>query len=643
MNLKRTSLLLSITLLSILLGTADAQKINPLCSPSQSKKANKLMDEAKEAKKDRKDYKNIKEICLEAAEEDTSFAEPWLFLGDMAYFKKDFTTMKKAYTRLIEICPDADPNAQYRLGTYLYDTKKYTEATTYLKSFLEFASDDEKKNKEAELLLFRANMIAHPVPFNPVPLKGVSTIDPEYLPFISPDNELCFFTRRFEMVSKGSLTPLSVEKFMIAKRSGEGEFDKGELMPLPFNMGNSNNEGGATITKDNRMLIFTRNDNGNFDLYYSEFAQGKWGEITNMGPSINDPMLWDSQPSLSADGKVLYFSSFRDSINRTCDIYKSVKQNGKWSQATPISLNTIKNEKSPFIHPDNATFYFSSDTLPGMGGFDIFVCKLNAKGEMGKPENLGYPINTEGDEVGFFVSTDGSKGYFASNKLSGSGGYDIYSFDMPESKRPERVLFVKGQVRGDKDEIPMAAKIQIKNLNTSETIDVDYDSTTGNYASVVRFDADYIMTVKKEGYAYNSQYFSQEDSTIKGVVTSDLEVRKIAVGGAYKLNNIRFPTNSSELNHASKNIIKDFAGFLKENSKVNVAIHGHTDTAGDAAANMTLSNDRAKAVYDFLIQSGISAGRLSYKGFGQTKPVADNNSELGRSKNRRTEFVILNN
>lgn len=643
MNLKRTSLLLSIAFLSALLETADAQKISQLCSPSQSKKANKLLDEAKEAKKDRKDYKNIKEICLEAAEEDTSFAEPWLLLGDMAYFKKDFPTMKKAYSRLIEICPDADPNAQYRLGTYLYDTKKYTEATTYLKSFLEFASDDEKKNKEAELLLFRANMIAHPVPFNPVPLKGVSTIDPEYLPFISPDNELCFFTRRFEMVSKGSLTPLSVEKFMIAKRAAGGDFDKGELMPLPFNMGNSNNEGGATITKDNRMLIFTRNDNGNFDLFYSEFTQGKWGEITNMGPSINDPKLWDSQPSLSADGKVLYFSSFRDSINQTCDIYKSVKQNGTWSQATPITLNTIKNEKSPFIHPDNSTFYFSSDTLPGMGGFDIFVCKLNAKGEMGKPENLGYPINTEGDEVGFFVSTDGSKGYFASNKLSGSGGYDIYSFDMPEGKRPERVLFVKGQVRGDKDEIPMAAKIQIKNLNTSETIDVDYDSTTGNYASVVRFDADYIMTVKKEGYAYNSQYFSQEDSTIQGVVTSDLEVRKIAVGGAYKLNNIRFPTNSSELNTASKNIIKDFAGFLKENPKVNVAIHGHTDTAGDATANMTLSNDRAKAVYDFLIKSGISAGRLSYKGFGQTKPVADNNTENGRSKNRRTEFVILNN
>ncbi|MBL0070395.1 MAG: OmpA family protein [Bacteroidetes bacterium] len=257
--------------------------------------------------------------------------------------------------------------------------------------------------------------------------------------------------------------------------------------------------------------------------------------------------------------------------------------------------------------------------------------------------NLGYPINTESDEVGFFVSTDGRKGYFASNKLSGAGGYDIYSFDLPEDKRPEKVLFVKGQVRGDNDQIPLAAEIEMKNLTTSETIEVDYDSLTGNYASVVSFDADYIMTIKKEGHAYNSQYFGQEDSAINGVVTSDLELRKIAVGSAYKLNNIRFATNSSELNKASKNIISDFAGFLKENPRVNVAIHGHTDSAGDAAANMILSNDRAKSVYDFLIKSGITSSRLSYRGFGQTKPVVSNENEEGRSKNRRTEFVIMNN
>ncbi|MBK9425075.1 MAG: OmpA family protein [Bacteroidetes bacterium] len=632
-----------LVLLFILLPGIGTAQISNLCKVSDSKKAIKKLEDAKDARKSKKDYKVIKELCEEAAEEDTSFAEPWLILGDVAFQKKDYPTMKKAYARLIEICPDADAKVYYRMGTYLYDTKKYDEATNYLKSYLEFATTDESKNKEVEVLLFRAKMIANPVPFNPELVKGVSSADPEYLAIISPDHELCFYTRRFDEVSKGSITPKSVEKFMISKKTAQTEFDNGQVMPLPFNMNSSNNEGGASISKDNRFLFFTRNDNGNFDLYFSEFIKDKWGEITNMGPNVNDPKQWDSQPSISPDGKTLLFATYRDTVNFTSDIYKTVKQNGTWSKATPLSINTNGNEKSPFIHPDNKTLYFSSDSLPGMGGFDIYLCRKNDKGEWGKPINLGYPINTESDEVGFFVSTDGRKGYFASNKLSGAGGYDIYSFELPEDKRPEKVLFVKGQVRGDNDEIPLAAKIEMKNLTTSETIEVDYDSLTGNYASVVSFDADYIMTIKKEGHAYNSQYFGQEDSAINGVVTSDLELRKIAVGSAYKLNNIRFATNSSELNKASKNIISDFAGFLKENPRVNVAIHGHTDSAGDAAANMILSNDRAKSVYDFLIKSGITSSRLSYKGFGQTKPVVSNENEEGRSKNRRTEFVIMNN
>ncbi|MBK7388129.1 MAG: OmpA family protein [Bacteroidetes bacterium] len=632
-----------LVLLFILLPGIGTAQISNLCKVSDSKKAIKKLEDAKDARKSKKDYKVIKELCEEAAEEDTSFAEPWLILGDVAFQKKDYPTMKKAYARLIEICPDADAKVYYRMGTYLYDTKKYDEATNYLKSYLEFATTDESKNKEVEVLLFRAKMIANPVPFNPELVKGVSSADPEYLAIISPDHELCFYTRRFDEVSKGSITPKSVEKFMISKKTAQTDFDKGQVMPPPFNMNTSNNEGGASISKDNRFLFFTRNDNGNFDLYYSEIIKDKWGEITNMGPNVNDPKQWDSQPSISPDGKTLLFATYRDTVNFTSDIYKTVKQNGTWSKATPLSINTNGNEKSPFIHPDNKTLYFSSDSLPGMGGFDIYLCRKNDKGEWGKPINLGYPINTESDEVGFFVSTDGRKGFFASNKLSGAGGYDIYSFELPEDKRPEKVLFVKGQVRGDNDEIPLAAKIEMKNLTTSETIEVDYDSLTGNYASVVSFDADYIMTIKKEGHAYNSQYFGQEDSAINGVVTSDLELRKIAVGSAYKLNNIRFATNSSELNKASKNIISDFAGFLKENPRVNVAIHGHTDSAGDAAANMILSNDRAKSVYDFLIKSGITSSRLSYRGFGQTKPVVSNENEEGRSKNRRTEFVIMNN
>ena len=612
-----------------------------LCPQTKSKKAEKYFNEARDARKDRKDVQTIKNFILKAADEDSAWAEPWLFLGDVARIKSDFKTMKMAYARLIELCPDADASAYYHLGTYLYDTRNYPESVQYLKGFLDFGSEKEDWNREVQTLLFRAGMIANPVPFNPEKVKGVSTNDPEYLAVISPDNEFCFFTRRFDEFRRGSLTPQSVEKFMVSKKQPNGEYEKGEPMPYPFNLSATNNEGGATISKDNRVIYFTRNDNGNFDIFYAEMIKDKWGEITNLGSSVNDSRQWDSQPSLSSDGKSLYFASYRDSVNGTSDVFVTRKSNGSFGKPEKLSFCTNGNEKSPFIHPDNTTLYFSSDSLPGMGGFDIYMVKKDLNGKWGKPVNLGYPINTEADEVGFFVSTNGEKGYFASNSIKGSGGYDIYSFDLPAGKKPEKVLFVKGQLKNDQDSVPLAAKIELRNVNTSEIIDVDYDTSTGNYSSVVLFDADYIMTVKKEGYAYNSQYFSEEDTTIKDVVTNDMEVRKIEIGQAYKLNDILFETNSSALNKGSKNVILDFAAFLKENPKVMVAIHGHTDTEGDPVLNMKLSSDRAKAVYEELIAAGIASGRLSHKGFGQTKPVATNVTADGRAKNRRTEFVIV--
>jgi outer membrane protein OmpA-like peptidoglycan-associated protein len=311
-----------------------------------------------------------------------------------------------------------------------------------------------------------------------------------------------------------------------------------------------------------------------------------------------------------------------------------------FSKAIRMPFNTSGNEKSPFIHPDNSTFYFSSDSLPGMGGFDIFMIKKDVDGKWTKPVNLGYPINTENDEVGFFVSTDGKTGYFASNKLSGTGGYDIFSFEIPSDKRPEKVLFVKGRLTGDNDEIPTAAKIELKNIRTSEVIDVSFDTITGHYASVVKLDSDYIMTVKSDGAAYSSRYFETKDTTIGKVASADIEVKKLQLGEPYNLNDILFATNSSEMNFSTQNIVKDFADYLEQNKTLKVAIHGHTDNAGDPNKNMELSQARAKAVYDLLIREGVSPERLNHKGFGQTKPVADNNTPEGMSKNRRTEFVV---
>jgi outer membrane protein OmpA-like peptidoglycan-associated protein/tetratricopeptide (TPR) repeat protein len=623
-------------------GTSVSAQQKILCPPSQNKKANSYYDKALSAKKSHNDYETIKEYCEKAIEEDSSFAEVYHLLGDAAYLKKDYKTMKDAYGKMIELCPDASPEPHYRLGKYLYDTKNYDGATKYLKSFLDFGNANEKLEKDASLLLFRAKLISHPVPFNPQIVKDISTADPEYLAIITADNKRCFFTRRFELVSKSSLTPLNVEKFMVADLQANGVFNKGEQMPPPFNSRNNGNEGGASVTIDNEHLFFTVNKNGNFDIYYSDYIKDHWGDITNLGKDVNDSVQWDSQPSVSSDGKELYFATYRDSINGTSDIYVT-KKNGKWSKPIRLSdkINTNGNEKSPFIHPDKKTLYFSSDSLPGMGGFDIFMSRKDKNGNWSEPVNLGYPINTEADELGFFVSTDGKKGYFASNTISNTGGYDIYSFDLDPKFRPDTVLLISGILKNEENQIPLAAKIELKNITTNEITDVDYDTLTGKYASAVLFKDEFLMTVKDEGYAFESHYFAKDDSSNYKPVPTNLDLKKIELGTAYKLNNILFATDSYELNDVSKRVIQDFKDFLQTNRSVIVAIHGHTDNEGDPQSNLTLSDNRAKEVYNYLIKLGVDPSRISYKGYGQTKPLFANDTPENKAQNRRTEFVII--
>lgn len=622
---------------------AIAQKEQELCPQSQIKKANKYYDQALDESKGGRDYKKIQEYVAKATEADTGFAQPLKLLGDIAFRKEDFKTMRIAYERALEICPDAGAKLYYRLGNYYYGLKKLEEAKKYFKGFGEQGSVDEKMSADVELKLFRVNLMLHPVEYNPMPLKGVSTPDPEYLPNISADNEMCFFTRRFEESSKGSLTPRNVEKFMLANRKPDGVFEQGSPMPYPFNKSLSGNEGGASISIDNTHLYFTINEKNNFDIYESVWNNKDWSAPAKLSDAINHPKQWDAQPCISPDGKTLYYTTYRDSVNQTSDIYYSTKNaDGTWSKSKPLKqVNTTGNEKSPFMHPDNHTFYFSSDSLPGMGGYDIYMCRIDSAGVWSKPVNIGYPINTVADEVGFFVSTDGRTGYFASGELKSAGGYDIFSFEIPEKIKPAKVLFIKGDITDDDNQVVSDATVELKNIKTKELMKLDYDSITGRYAKVILFNNDYLLTVKKQGFAFNSQYFSKTDSNLDVPQKVNFEMKKIEVGTPYQLQHILYKTNSTVLDSTSLNVLQDFALFLKENPTVIISINGHTDNEGGAASNLTLSTNRAKTVYDYLIQLGISASRLSYKGFGQSKPLGSNDNEEGRKLNRRTEFVVI--
>jgi outer membrane protein OmpA-like peptidoglycan-associated protein len=435
---------------------------------------------------------------------------------------------------------------------------------------------------------------------------------------------------------------------MFSRLQPDGKFDSGDEMPEPFNL--NDNEGGATLTDDNKTLYYTvckyntNNTYYNCDIYYSELVDGDWTPIKSVSDKINMPTTWESQPSISADGKTLYFVSDRPGGYGGYDIYKAMKNdNGEWSAPVNLgpTINSIGNEKSPFIHPDGKTLYFSSDGWLGMGGYDIFYSHLNDDGTWTKPVNIGYPINSPDDEVGFFVSTDGKKGYFASNKLKGPGGWDVYSFDLYDKARPEKVLFVSGTVKSESESEMANTRIELKNMETKKVSEVPLDSVTGNYVAVTPFNNDYVMTVKKEGYVYETRYIAKSDSTYRMPAHLDLEIHQIELNKSYRINDIYFEFNSFELTEESKAVLDLLIEFLRENPTIYIEIQGHTDNIGNDAENLKLSSNRAKSVYDYLIANKIDSKRLTYKGYGKTIPVASNDTEEGRARNRRTVFVII--
>jgi outer membrane protein OmpA-like peptidoglycan-associated protein/tetratricopeptide (TPR) repeat protein len=603
-------------------------------------------------------YTEASRIMKGVISQEPDFVDAYYVLG-LSCFKRansNFKEAEKYFLKVVGLCPSYNVYTYYYLGEISYGSEKYDSAIRYLEIFMKDVDkikSDKDYSRAVDLLKyskFYQEMTREPVPFDPEVVEGISTPENEYLPILSPDNRMAFFTREIKLPGEKNTLIQSekyTEKFMFSELQPDGKFAQGEEMPEPFNL--NDNEGGATITVDNKTLFYTvckytlNHSYYNCDIYYSEFVNDEWTPIKSVSDKINLPMTWESQPSISSDGKTLYFVSDRSGGYGGYDIYRSIKNNqGEWG--TPINLgpaiNSTGNEKSPFIHPDGKTLYFSSDGWLGLGGYDIFFSRLNDDGTWSKPVNIGYPINSPDDEVGFFVSTDGQKGFFASNKLKGVGGWDLYSFDLYQKARPGKVLFLTGTVKTESEAEMSSTRIELKNMETKKISEIPLDTMTGNYVAVAPFNNDYIMTVKKEGFVYETRYIAKIDSLYRRPAKLDLEIQPIELNKSYRINDIYFAFNSYELTDESKAILDLLIEFLEENRTICIEIQGHTDDIGNDADNLKLSANRAKSVYNYLITNNISQKRLTYKGFGETMPVASNGTEEGRARNRRTVFVI---
>lgn len=637
-------------LLTLLLLTLFSVAQEPgICEVDLSSKADKIYQKGLSELKVNHP-KAATELFLEALSKDENHVHARYFLGYIAFSDGKYTAAQKHFDLVLEWCSDYNGEIHRMMGIIQITESDYGTAAEHFTKALELGIDDflneESTRRMRDDCRILADLKAHPVDYNPKPLPGVSTSEDEYLAIISPDGSLCFYTKRYYKKERNMLTGQNVEEFYSSRRQG-GVWNGGEPMPYPFNQ--NLNEGGPTVTADNHELFFTicqpheATGKINCDIWYTAQEGDFWGEIRPLSETVNDPEAWDSQPSISADGRVLYFTSSRAGGQGGLDIWRSFRNSdGSWGEPQNLGpeVNTDGNEKSPFIHSDSRTLYFSSSGQLGFGGYDLFYVKETDAG-WGDVLNLGYPINTQKDEVGLFVSLDGRRAYFSSNEVRGIGGWDVFYFDLPENAKPDKVTLITGTLKDDDGNPITDARVEVKNLKTREIDVYDVDEYTGDYAVVVNKskDEDHFITVKKEGHTFASQYVASEDTST--VVNADLQVTPIEVGVEAPLNNIQFATNSFDLTAQGRVVVEEFAAFMRENPNLVVSIEGHTDNVGDANENLTLSQNRARSVYTYLLELGISKNRLSHKGFGQTQPVADNQSSAGRALNRRTVFRVV--
>ncbi|MFK8039058.1 MAG: OmpA family protein [Crocinitomicaceae bacterium] len=607
--------------------------------------------------------------------------------------KTQFKAVEDKYMTAEEICPEYHASTFYKIGYINYYIKGDIErGKYYFKKFLEFKNDDpeaypdEYSSWKAEVsrLLQEINVeeketaeasefYEKKFPFNPVRVDNVSTDMDEYLPMISPDNELIFYTRRGDFRSLGDVQSSVREMFSVSQRKNvTSPFNKGEGLRSPFNTQEFNNYGGVSLSIDNKEMFICACKNeviqgqeyNNCDIYVTYFKRtGKggydyvWTPLKNLGTNINSKTSWEAQPTLSADGNTLYFATYRKSSKLT-DIYYSNRQpDGSWGVAKPIPgpINTNGHDKAPFLHQDSETLYFVSqatETRKGAGtdgNFDVFYSRKGEDGNWMEPTNLGYPINTKKNEVGLIVSTDGKLAYIATDKGENAQGVDLYCFELYEEARPQKVLFIKGELKDDYGDPVKDGKVEISYKESGESIEYKINGDDGKFAAIINTDKaqDVLVSVKKKGFSFDTQVIKKQEvasaKTGNGTFLDkalDLEIGELEVGKAFTIDNILFATNSFELTIDAKFVLNQFISFLEENPTVKAQLQGHTDDQGNDNENLVLSENRAKTTMAYITSKGISKSRLTAKGFGETQPKFQNNNETNRAKNRRTDFKL---
>lgn len=586
-------------------------------------------------------YSDFFEVIDATIALDTAFTEAYLLAMqasiEKGYGKRAIFYGEKAY----RLNPTLHPPLASILGKLYLRNGQYDEAIECFRFFVKHNPNQAVKVDESlDKALFAKRLKDNPVRFIPQNMgDSINTCYDDYWPSISGDGRIFVKTSN---IPRQDIPSIYQEDFFVSKCDTIGKWSKVRLLTGSINT--LVNEGAQSLTADGNGMYFTKCIN-DCNIYYSKLKNGGWGEPEMLPPPVNTTSS-DKQPSISADGRFLFFTSNRSGGYGGYDLYMATKdmETGEWLEVRNLGpkINTLKNDVAPFIHFDGQTLYFASDGHKGLGGLDLFMTRLDSKGEWTTPVNLGYPVNTHGEEQGLVISSDAKNTFIASNREEGKG-LDIYVFELPDSLKPQVSSYLKGVVVDAKTKKPLAAEIVLSNLKTGKDEFVSSsDADNGTFFTSLPSATSYALHVSRKGYLFNSQSFMLDSSkTIQNPLELRIELEPICVGSTTVLRNIYFEVNSYMLKPESEVELNKLVKLLNSNPTLWIEISGHTDNTGSVQLNSMLSTNRAKEVVKYLIANGVDINRLRAVGYGSSKPIVPNDSLENKAKNRRTEFKVI--
>lgn len=595
------------------------------------------------------DFKKAETLFKISVAHDPEFYEAYMMLGELYSRQNNHTKAVENYRKAVEIDSLAYLPVYFSLANSEMMIEDYSGALKNYKAYLRHG-DGIEKNKQTAIRNIRNCEFAieakkHPVPFNPVSVgNAINTKDDEYWPSITVDGQTLMFTRQSYTSINSYSRGIYQEDFYLSYQTDSGwvtSFNAGE----PLNT--RQNEGAQTLSSSGNYMYFTACDRpgglGSCDIYFSAFNEGRWSIPYNLGSPVNTSS-WESTPSISADGNMLFFSSSRPGGLGGKDIWYSVlNDKGTWSEPVNpgTAINTEGDEMSPFIHFDGRSLYYASNGRPGMGGLDIYLTRMRDDSTWTEPQNLGYPVNTSSDDMGLVIEASGQKAYFSS-KRDNANGKDIFCFNPDKSFRPNPVSYLKGRVTDRESGRKLKADYELINLTTDKIALKSKTDDNGIFLVCLPPGNNYGINVSRPGYLFYSENFMFEGvHSVMEPLIKNISLNPVRIGEKMLLTNVFYEVDRWELKKESMSELDNLTDLLKFNNDFIVEIGGYTDSTGTDDYNLGLSEKRALSVVKYLIESGISSDRLQYKGYGNTSPVADNITYEGRRLNRRTEVKIV--